>query len=91
MNAGIDLRSSFIETLTSLGLPLGVSQAFWIPLPSILMIIGATVGVLVVVWLERKISAAAQQRIGPICRPFRRFTARCRWDEISLQRRCRPR
>jgi NAD(P)H-quinone oxidoreductase subunit 1 len=65
MNAGIDLRSSFIETLTSLGLPKGVSQAFWIPLPSILMIIGATVGVLVVVWLERKISAAAQQRIGP--------------------------
>ena len=65
MNAGIDLRSSFIETLTNLGLPLGVSQAFWIPLPSILMIIGATVGVLVVVWLERKISAAAQQRVGP--------------------------
>jgi NAD(P)H-quinone oxidoreductase subunit 1 len=65
MNAGIDLRSSFIETLQDLGLPLGVSQAFWIPLPSILMIIGATVGVLVVVWLERKISAAAQQRVGP--------------------------
>ncbi len=65
MNAGIDLRSSFIESLQDLGLPSGVAKAFWIPLPSILMIIGATVGVLVVVWLERKISAAAQQRIGP--------------------------
>lgn len=65
MNAGIDLRSSFIESLQDLGLSSGVAKAFWIPLPSILMIIGATVGVLVVVWLERKISAAAQQRIGP--------------------------
>jgi NAD(P)H-quinone oxidoreductase subunit 1 len=35
------------------------------PLPMFSMIIVATVGVLVVVWLERKISAAAQQRIGP--------------------------
>jgi NAD(P)H-quinone oxidoreductase subunit 1 len=65
MNAGIDLKGSFLESLKQLGLPPGIAKAFWIPLPSILMIIGATVGVLVVVWLERKISAAAQQRIGP--------------------------
>ncbi|MBJ7900074.1 MAG: NADH-quinone oxidoreductase subunit NuoH [Cyanobacteria bacterium RI_101] len=65
MNPGIDLQHSFLESLQSLGLPPGLAKAFWIPLPAILMIIGATVGVLVVVWLERKISAAAQQRVGP--------------------------
>lgn len=48
-----------------LGLPPGAAKAIWVPLPMILVILGATVGVLVVVWLERKISAAAQQRIGP--------------------------
>lgn len=65
MNSGIDLQGSFIETLKEFGLPSGLAKAIWLPLPLLLMIIGATVGVLVVVWLERKISAAAQQRIGP--------------------------
>jgi NAD(P)H-quinone oxidoreductase subunit 1 len=65
MTTGIDLQGSFIESLKELGLSDGLAKALWIPLPSFLMIIGATVGVLVVVWLERKISAAAQQRIGP--------------------------
>ncbi|MEQ8756226.1 MAG: NADH-quinone oxidoreductase subunit NuoH [Coleofasciculus sp. G1-WW12-02] len=65
MNAGIDLQGSFIESLKDFGIPSGAAKAMWMPLPMFLMIIGATVGVLVVVWLERKISAAAQQRIGP--------------------------
>ena len=65
MNSGIDLQGSFIKTLTELGLSSGLAKTIWLPLPMLLMIIGATVGVLVVVWLERKISAAAQQRIGP--------------------------
>ncbi len=65
MNPGIDLQGSFIQSLMDLGLPAGLAKAIWMPLPMLLMIIGATVGVLVSVWLERKISAAAQQRIGP--------------------------
>ena len=65
MNAGIDLQGSFIQSLTQLGVPGDAAKALWMPLPMGLAIVGATVGVLVVVWLERKISAAAQQRIGP--------------------------
>jgi NAD(P)H-quinone oxidoreductase subunit 1 len=65
MNSGIDLQGSLVQTLQDFGLPIGLAKAIWLPLPMLLMIIGATVGVLVVVWLERKISAAAQQRIGP--------------------------
>ncbi|RDH50665.1 NADH-quinone oxidoreductase subunit NuoH [Fischerella thermalis] len=65
MNSGIDLQGTFIQSLTELGVPGDLAKAIWMPLPMILMIIGATVGVLTCVWLERKISAAAQQRIGP--------------------------
>ena len=65
MNSGIDLQGSFVQTLQDFGLSIGLAKAVWLPLPMLLMIIGATVGVLVVVWLERKISAAAQQRVGP--------------------------
>jgi NAD(P)H-quinone oxidoreductase subunit 1 len=65
MNSGIDLQATFVQSLQELGIPTGAAKAIWMPLPMLLMIIGATVGVLIAVWLERKISAAAQQRIGP--------------------------
>lgn len=65
MNAGIDLQGSFLESLKGLGIPAGAAKAFWMPLPMVIMLVAATVGCLIAVWMERKVSAAAQQRIGP--------------------------
>nr|QWK47919.1 NADH-plastoquinone oxidoreductase subunit 1 [Planera aquatica]QWK48006.1 NADH-plastoquinone oxidoreductase subunit 1 [Planera aquatica] len=37
----------------------------WILIPILTLVLGITIGVLVIVWLEREISAGIQQRIGP--------------------------
>nr|YP_009445731.1 NADH-plastoquinone oxidoreductase subunit 1 [Colobanthus apetalus]YP_010024786.1 NADH-plastoquinone oxidoreductase subunit 1 [Colobanthus pulvinatus]YP_010024869.1 NADH-plastoquinone oxidoreductase subunit 1 [Colobanthus nivicola]YP_010025035.1 NADH-plastoquinone oxidoreductase subunit 1 [Colobanthus affinis]ATX68389.1 NADH-plastoquinone oxidoreductase subunit 1 [Colobanthus apetalus]QOQ35085.1 NADH-plastoquinone oxidoreductase subunit 1 [Colobanthus pulvinatus]QOQ35168.1 NADH-plastoquinon len=39
--------------------------AIWILFPILILVLGITIGVLVIVWLEREISAGIQQRIGP--------------------------
>nr|YP_010172379.1 NADH-plastoquinone oxidoreductase subunit 1 [Androsace erecta]QSH39945.1 NADH-plastoquinone oxidoreductase subunit 1 [Androsace erecta]WIF27737.1 NADH-plastoquinone oxidoreductase subunit 1 [Androsace erecta] len=37
----------------------------WVFVPILITVLGITIGVLVIVWLEREISAGIQQRIGP--------------------------
>jgi NAD(P)H-quinone oxidoreductase subunit 1 len=59
------LNERFVNFLLYFGLPKYISEFIWICIPILIVVIGSTLGVLVIVWLERKISAALQQRIGP--------------------------
>jgi NAD(P)H-quinone oxidoreductase subunit 1 len=62
---GLDLQASFLDLLDGFGVSQGLAHLLWLPLPMLTVLVAAVMGVLVNVWLERKISAAVQQRIGP--------------------------
>nr|YP_009690890.1 NADH dehydrogenase subunit 1 [Oleandra articulata]QEG57670.1 NADH dehydrogenase subunit 1 [Oleandra articulata] len=40
-------------------------ELIWILVSTLILVTGITIGVLVIVWLERKVSAGVQQRVGP--------------------------
>lgn len=40
-------------------------KLIWILVSILILVTGVTIGVLVIVWLERKVSAGVQQRVGP--------------------------
>ncbi len=65
MNTGIDIELSFNNALQGLGFSKSFAHMLWLPLPMLVVLTAALIGVLATVWLERKISAAAQQRVGP--------------------------
>ena len=65
VSPGLDLELSFSQALQGFRFPPEVARLLWLPLPMLLVLVAAVVGVLVSVWLERTISAAVQQRIGP--------------------------
>nr|YP_010219890.1 NADH-plastoquinone oxidoreductase subunit 1 [Musa schizocarpa]UCC35010.1 NADH-plastoquinone oxidoreductase subunit 1 [Musa schizocarpa] len=57
-----------VQTINSFSISESLKEVYgliWIFVPIFTLILGITIGVLVIVWLEREISAAIQQRIGP--------------------------
>nr|YP_010184500.1 NADH dehydrogenase subunit 1 [Calochortus uniflorus]QVG63427.1 NADH dehydrogenase subunit 1 [Calochortus uniflorus] len=57
-----------VQTINSFSKSESLKEVYgliWLFVPALALILGITIGVLVIVWLEREISAAIQQRIGP--------------------------
>nr|YP_010334628.1 NADH-plastoquinone oxidoreductase subunit 1 [Smilax riparia]YP_010615636.1 NADH-plastoquinone oxidoreductase subunit 1 [Smilax astrosperma]UNH90576.1 NADH-plastoquinone oxidoreductase subunit 1 [Smilax riparia]UXO94242.1 NADH-plastoquinone oxidoreductase subunit 1 [Smilax riparia]WAU46824.1 NADH-plastoquinone oxidoreductase subunit 1 [Smilax astrosperma] len=57
-----------VQTINSFSKSESLKEVYgliWLFVPALTLILGITIGVLVIVWLEREISAAIQQRIGP--------------------------
>lgn len=64
-SGNLDLAGGFQAALQAWGVGPDLARALWLPLPMLLVLTAAVVGVLASVWMERKVSAAMQQRIGP--------------------------
>nr|YP_009522587.1 NAD(P)H-quinone oxidoreductase subunit 1 [Dumortiera hirsuta]AXQ02601.1 NAD(P)H-quinone oxidoreductase subunit 1 [Dumortiera hirsuta] len=65
MILNINLKEKVLYYFFSIGFSKKIFSFLWIIFSILILMLGVTIGVLVLVWLERKISAAIQQRIGP--------------------------
>lgn len=65
MMINIDLKEQIIQDFFPFNFYGELSYFIRILISILILILGITIGVLVIVWLERKISAGIQQRIGP--------------------------
>nr|YP_009557443.1 NADH-plastoquinone oxidoreductase subunit 1 [Kewa sp. GY-2019]QBC72115.1 NADH-plastoquinone oxidoreductase subunit 1 [Kewa sp. GY-2019] len=57
-----------VQTINSFSIFESLKEVYgtiWMLVPIFILILGITIGVLVIVWLEREIAAGIQQRIGP--------------------------
>ena len=54
-----------IDSFSRLEVLKEVYGIIWLLIPILTLVLGITIGVLIIVWLEREISAGIQQRIGP--------------------------
>nr|YP_010403010.1 NADH-plastoquinone oxidoreductase subunit 1 [Bolbitis x multipinna]YP_010702373.1 NADH-plastoquinone oxidoreductase subunit 1 [Bolbitis sinensis]UQV94818.1 NADH-plastoquinone oxidoreductase subunit 1 [Bolbitis x multipinna]WCL38734.1 NADH-plastoquinone oxidoreductase subunit 1 [Bolbitis sinensis] len=54
-----------VQSFHDLGVVTSSSESIWILISTLILVTGVTTGVLVIVWLERKVSAGVQQRVGP--------------------------
>jgi NADH:ubiquinone oxidoreductase subunit H len=64
----IDTSTSQVQDINSFSKLEFLKEVYgilWVLVPILTTVLGITIGVLVIVWLEREISAGIQQRIGP--------------------------